>query len=62
LGGFAELQCSEVSPPVRLCPLVLPIDRGWRQGRRSGSDESKAISGELLSIQQRKEVRIWSKF
>jgi len=29
-GGVAELQCSEVSPSVRLCPLVLPIKIGWR--------------------------------
>jgi len=29
-GVFAELQCSEFSPSVRLCPLFLPIKVGWR--------------------------------
>jgi hypothetical protein len=55
-GGVAELQCSEVSPAVKLCPFVLPIKMAWRQGRRSGSDESKAMRSAMLSTQQRKEV------
>jgi hypothetical protein len=54
-GGFAEHQCSEVSPSVRLCPLVLPLMIGWWQGGRSGSDESKAMRGGPLSTQHRKE-------
>ena len=54
--GFAELQCSEVSPSLRMCPLVLPLKIGWSQGRSSGSDESKMMRGGLLSTQRRKEV------
>jgi hypothetical protein len=49
--GVAELHCSEVSPTLRFCSLVPPIKKGWRQGRRSENDESKAMRSGLLRTQ-----------
>jgi hypothetical protein len=41
----------------RLCPLVLPIKLGWREGALLGSEEGKVTRSGLI-LQQRKEAEI----